>query len=119
MENLFNQIECKEAKAGEVIYDTEQFGNTLFFVLSGEVLICSESFTPPLEIDGGHFILLAAEQRYIMTAITDVQTILMHAGELYASITEDPEWDPDRLVILPILPALDDTLQRLKTLNQK
>ena len=34
----------------------------------------------------------------------------MHAGPLSEMITDDPEWNPDRPVILPICPSLAKTL---------
>lgn len=119
MKNFFNQFECREVKAGEVIYDTEQLDNILLFVIKGKLLICSKTSTPAIEINEGHFVLLPAEKRYIITTMTDVQTVLMHAGELSAMITEDPEWNPEQLIILPIFPALENTLQQLKTFNQE
>lgn len=39
MENYLNQFECKEVKAGEVIYDTKLFGSVLLFATKGAVLI--------------------------------------------------------------------------------
>ena len=71
MKNFINQFECKEVKAGEVVYDTEQMGNILLFVTAGKLLICSIA-TPVVEVNAGYFVLLPAEKRHIVTAITDV-----------------------------------------------
>lgn len=46
----------------------------------------------------------------IAIAITSTRLILMHAGPLSEMITDDPEWNPDRPVILPICPSLAKTL---------
>lgn len=60
----------------------------------------------------GIFVLSAiAEKSFIAAhAITSTRLILMHAGPLSEMITDDPEWDPDRPVILPICPSLAKTL---------
>ena len=71
MKNFINQFECKEVKAGEVVYDTEQMGNILLFVTTGKLLICSKTATPVVEVDEGYFVLLPTEKRHIITAITD------------------------------------------------
>ena len=115
MKNFINQFECKEVKAGEVVYDTEQMGNILLFVTAGELLICSIATTPVVEVNEGYFVLLPAEKRHIITAITDAQTVLMHAGTLSTMITEDPEWNPENPVVLPTFPSLAKTLFLLES----
>ena len=115
MKNFINQFECKEVKAGEVVYDTEQMGNILLFVTTGKLLICSKTATPVVEVDEGYFVLLPTEKRHIITAITDAQTVLMHAGTLSTMITEDPEWNPERPVVLPTFPSLAKTLFLLES----
>ena len=117
MKNFINQFECKEVKAGEVVYDTEQMGNILLFVTAGKLLICSIA-TPVVEVNAGYFVLLPAEKRHIVTAITDVQTVLMHAGTVSTMITEDPEWNPERPVVLPTFPSLAKSNFLLES-NQK
>ena len=62
------------------------------------------------DVDEGHFALLHAEKSFIAIAITSTRLILMHAGPLSEMITDDPEWNPDRPVILPICPSLAKTL---------
>ena len=118
MKNFINQFECKEVKAGEVIYDTEQMGNILLFVTAGKLLICSIA-TPVVEVNAGYFVLLPAEKRHIVTAITDVQTVLMHAGTLSTMITEDPEWNPERPVVLPTFPSLAKTIFLLESYQKE
>lgn len=115
MENLYKQFECKEVKAGEVVYDTELIGNILLFVTKGKLLICSESEIPVTEVSEGYFVLLPAEKRHIVRAITVVKTVLMKAGTLSAMITEDPEWNPERPVVLPTFPSLAKTVQQLES----
>ena len=119
MKNFINQFECKEVKAGEVAYDTESLGNTLFFVTKGKLLICSIATTPVVEVNEGYFVLLPAEKRHIITAITDVQTVLMYAGTLSTMITEDPEWNPERPVVLPTFPSLAKTLFLLESYQKE
>ena len=118
MKNFINQFECKEVKAGEVVYDTEQMGNILLFVTAGKLLICSIA-TPVVEVNAGYFVLLPVEKRHIVTAITDVQTVLMHAGTLSTMITEDPEWNPDRPVVLPTFPSLAKTIFLLESYQKE
>lgn len=119
MKNFINQFECKEVKAGEVVYDTEQMGNILLFVTAGKLLICSIATTPVVEVNEGYFVLLPAEKRHIITAITDAQTVLMHAGTLSTMITEDPEWNPENPVVLPTFPSLAKTLFLLETYQKE
>ena len=118
MKNFINQFECKEVKAGEVVYDTEQMGNILLFVTAGKLLICSIA-TPVVEVNAGYFVLLPAEKRHIVTAITDVQTVLMHAGTLSTMITEDTEWNPERPVVLPTFPSLAKTIFLLESYQKE
>lgn len=118
MKNFINQFECKEVKAGEVVYDTEQMGNILLFATAGKLLICSIA-TPVAEVNEGYFVLLPAEKRHIVTAITDVQTVLMHAGTLSTMITEDPEWNPERPVVLPTFPSLAKTIFLLESYQKE
>ena len=102
--NVLNQFECKIGKAGEILCNTDDTGNVLLFVSSGKLVIYNQNQTPVADVDEGHFVLLPAE------AITSTRLILMHAGPLSEMITDDPEWNPDRPVILPICPSLAKTL---------
>ncbi|MCD8137124.1 MAG: hypothetical protein LUH01_14730 [Parabacteroides gordonii] len=43
----------------------------------------------------------------------------MHAGSLSAMITEDPEWNPERPVILPIFPSLAKTIYLLESYQKE
>ena len=86
--NVLNQFECKIGKAGEILCNTDDTGNVLLFVSSGKLVIYNQ----------------------IAIAITSTRLILMHAGPLSEMITDDPEWNPDRPVILPICPSLAKTL---------
>lgn len=119
MENFFNQFECKEVKAGEVAYDTEPIGNVLLFATAGKLLICPKTSTSAIELDEGYFVLLPAEKDFLITAVTDAQIVLMHAGSLSAMITEDPEWDPDKPVILPIFTSLAKTIYLLESYQKE
>lgn len=108
--NVLNQLECKIGKAGEILCNTDDTGNVLLFVSSGKLVIYNQNQTPVADVDEGHFVLLPAEKSFIAIAITSTRLILMHAGPLSEMITDDPEWDPDRPVILPICPSLAKTL---------
>ncbi len=108
--NVLNQLECKIGKAGEILCNTDDTGNVLLFVSSGKLVIYNQNQTPVADVDEGHFVLLPAEKSFIAIAITSTRLILMHAGPLSEMITDDPEWNPDRPVILPICPSLAKTL---------
>lgn len=108
--NVLNQLECKIGKAGEILCNTDDTGNVLLFVSSGKLIIYNQNQTPVADVDEGHFVLLPAEKSFIAIAITSTRLILMHAGPLSEMITDDPEWNPDRPVILPICPSLAKTL---------
>ena len=108
--NVLNQLECKIGKAGEILCNTDDTGNFLLFVSSGKLVIYNQNQTPVADVDEGHFVLLPAEKSFIAIAITSTRLILMHAGPLSEMITDDPEWNPDRPVILPICPSLAKTL---------
>ena len=108
--NVLNQLECKIGKAGEILCNTDDTGNVLLFVSSGKLVIYNQNQTPVADVDEGHFVLLPAEKSFISIAITSTRLILMHAGPLSEMITDDPEWNPDRPVILPICPSLAKTL---------
>ena len=108
--NVLNQFECKIGKAGEILCNTDDTGNVLLFVSSGKLVIYNQNQTPVADVDEGHFVLLPAEKSFTAIAITSTRLILMHAGPLSEMITDDPEWNPDRPVILPICPSLAKTL---------
>ena len=108
--NVLNQLECKIGKAGEILCNTDDTDNVLLFVSSGKLVIYNQNQTPVADVDEGHFVLLPAEKSFIAIAITSTRLILMHAGPLSEMITDDPEWNPDRPVILPICPSLAKTL---------
>ena len=108
--NVLNQFECKIGKAGEILCNTDDTGNVLLFVSSGKLVIYNRNQTPIADVNEGYFVLLPAEKSFIAIAITSTRLILMHAGPLSEMITDDPEWNPDRPVILPICPSLAKTL---------
>ena len=108
--NVLNQFECKIGKAGEILCNTDDTGNVLLFVSSGKLVIYNQNQTPVADVDEGHKKILPAKKSFIAIAITSTRLILMHAGPLSEMITDDPEWNPDRPVILPICPSLAKTL---------
>lgn len=114
IENVLNQFEYKKVKAGENLCNTDYLGNILLFVIVGKLIIYNQSASPVAEVNEGHFALLSSDNSYNIKSITPAETILMHAGTLSASITEDPEWDPECPVVLSIFPSLAETLRQLK-----
>ena len=108
--NVLNQLECKIGKAGEILCNTDDTGNILLFVSSGKLVIYNRNQTPIADVNEGYFVLLPAEKSFIAIAITSTRLILMHAGPLSEMKPDDPEWNPDRPVILPICPSLAKTL---------
>lgn len=119
MTDYFNQFECKKAKAGEILYNTELIGNALLFVSSGKLRICNQNSIPIVEVNEGYFVLLPVDKNFIAIAETHVQTVLMHAGTLSEMITNDPEWNPESPVVLPIFPSLARTLYLIETYQHK
>lgn len=117
--NTLDQFECIRAKAGETLCNTDLTGNVLLFISSGQVVIRNKIQAPVAEVDEGYFVLLPAENTYIAAAITSVRAILMHAGPLSDLITNDPEWDPDHPVVLPIFPSLQKTLYLIESYQQE
>lgn len=114
IKNVLNQFEYKKVKAGENLYNTDYLGNVLLFVITGKLIVYNQSASPVAEVNEGHFVLLSGNKNYNIKTIIPAETILMHAGALSASITEDPEWNPECPVILPIFPSLAETLRQLK-----
>lgn len=110
MTNNLNHFECKKAKAGEILYDSTLTGNVLLFVSAGKLLISNQKRIPIVEVNEGQFVLLPAKVSHITIALTSARTILMHAGPLSEMITEDPAWNPELPVVLPIFPSLARTL---------
>lgn len=107
--NVLNQLECKIGKAGEILCNTDDTGNVLLFVSSGKLVIYNQNQTPVADVDEGHFVLLPAENHYCDSHHID--TTHTHAcRSAFRMITDDPEWNPDRPVILPICPSLAKTL---------
>ena len=112
--NVLNQFECKKANAGETLYNTSEIENVLLFVTVGKLIVYNQFSSPVAEVNEGYFVLLPGDQVYKITAVTPVETMLMHAGPLSACITEDPEWDPENPVVLPIFSSLANTLKQLE-----
>lgn len=114
MKQYLNQLESKNAEAGEVLFDKVLTDNVLLFVATGALMICSKKNKETIEVKEGHFILLPAETEHIATAVTTARIQVIHAGPLSDMIINDPEWNPERPVVLPILPALAHTLSQIE-----
>lgn len=114
MEHYIKQIESKEVKAGEVVFNRILNTNLLLFAFSGALLIRTPKDQLGMEVEEGHFVLLPSGIRYTITAVTTSHILYVHAGPLSQMIIDDPEWNPERLVVLPILPALEHTLRQIE-----
>lgn len=119
IENVLNQFEYKKAKAGEDLYNTDYLENVLLFVIIGKLIVYNQSASPVAEVNEGHFVLLSGENSYNIKTVTPTETILMHAGPLSATITEDPEWNPEYPVVLSTFPSLTETLKRIKEYTEE
>lgn len=119
MREIQNQFECKTAKEGEILYYTDVTGDVLLFVSKGNILVCNKDHLKLTEVKAGQFVLLSAAGRQIVKAITPVRTILMFAGPLVDMLIEDPEWDPDHPVVLPIFPELTRTLYLIENYQKE
>lgn len=114
MENTTNQFECRDVKAGEILFNATFQDNILLFVGEGTLLLRNKTQATLIEINEGHFVLLPAEIHHIATAITSVRTLFIYAGPLSDMIVNDAEWNPEHPIVLPIHPSLAHTLGRIK-----
>lgn len=114
MERYINQLECKDVAAGEVLFNRILNTNLLLFAVSGSVLIHLPKDQFEMEVTEGHFVLLPAGMHYTITAVAASHILYVHAGSLSKMIVDDPEWNPERPVALPILPALDHILRQIE-----
>lgn len=119
MTDYLNIYEYKEVEAGEALYNTTLIDNILLFVSSGKLTIYNSNAVPVAEVEEGYFVLLPAGRFYAVIAITSAHTIIMHAGYLSEMITEDPEWNPEKLVILPIFPPMIRTIYLIEAYQKK
>lgn len=114
MERYINQIETRDLQGGEVLFNRTLTTNLLLFVFTGALLIHVSKNNLELRVNKGHFILLSADILCTVTAVTPSHILRMQAGSLSKMIVDDPEWNPECPVILPILPALDHTLRQIE-----
>ena len=84
MKRYLNQLECKILRAGDSLFNTTTTDNLLIFVF--------------------HKVIASAPTRLI----------LIHAGSLSDMIINDPEWNVEKPVVLPIPPALAHTLNQIE-----
>lgn len=114
MKRYMNQLDCKEMNAGDILLNSILTDNLLIFVSSGSILFCNKKSQAEIKLEEGHFILLTADTHYIATAITQSHIQILQAGALSDMIINDPKWNPEQPVILPILPALAHTLNQIE-----
>lgn len=116
MKHYSNQLECKDLKSGEILLNGPQTDNVLLFVMSGTLLFGNRKSHNEIKLKEGYFILLAATSDYKAMAITQSHILILHAGNLSELLVNDPEWNPEKPVVLPILPALKQTLEQIEYL---
>lgn len=114
MKHYINQVESKDVKPGEILLNKTLTANLLLFVSTGVLLIRTQKDKPEIEVEEGHFVLLPAGTRQKATAVTASHILYIQAGPLSEMIVNDPEWNPERPVVLPILPALASTLRQIE-----
>ena len=106
MKRYLNQLECKILRAGDSLFNSTTTDNLLIFVFSGKLIIYSQEGTHIAEVAKDHFMLLIAS--------APTRLILIHAGSLSDMIINDPEWNVEKPVVLPIPPALAHTLNQIE-----
>lgn len=119
MMSVLKQFECKDVRAGEILFNTIFPDNVLLFVATGTLMLLNKKRAATTEVNEGHFVLLPAEIHHVATAITSVHTIFIYAGPLSDMIVNDPEWDPERPIVLPIHPSLAHALDQIEYFYQK
>ncbi|WP_297908871.1 hypothetical protein [uncultured Parabacteroides sp.] len=88
--------------------------NLLIFVFSGKLIIYSQEGIHIAEVPKDHFMLLAQNTNHKVIASTPTRLILIHAGILSDMIINDPEWNAEKPVVLPIPPTLAHTLSQIE-----
>lgn len=114
MERYINQIKSTDLQAGEVLFSKTLTTHLLLFVFTGALLIRIAKNNRELKVGKGHFILLAADIHCTATAAAASHLLFMQPGSLSKMIVDDPEWNPECPVVLPILPALEHTLRQIE-----
>lgn len=114
MKRYINQMECRDVKAGEPLLDTVRKNNLLVFVSTGSLQLDNPENVWKKRVEEGHFILLAAGRTPAVTVVADAHILLIQAGSLSEMIVNDPEWNPQQPVVLPILPPLAQTLSQIE-----
>lgn len=114
MKRYINQMECRDVKAGEPLLDTVRKDNLLVFVSTGSLQLDNPENVWKKRVEEGHFILLAAGRTPAVTVVADAHILLIQAGSLSEMIVNDPEWNPQQPVVLPILPPLAHTLSQIE-----
>lgn len=107
-------MECRDVKAGEPLLDTVRKDNLLVFVSTGSLQLDNPENVWKKRVEEGHFILLAAGRTPAVTVVADAHILLIQAGSLSEMIVNDPEWNPQQPVVLPILPPLAQTLSQIE-----
>ena len=113
MKRYLNQLECI-LRAGDSLFNSTTTDNLLIFVFSGKLIIYSQEGTHIAEVAKDHFMLLAQNTNHKVIASAPTRLILIHAGSLSDMIINDPEWNVEKPVVLPIPPALAHTLNQIE-----
>ena len=96
MKRYLNQLECKILRAGDSLFNSTTTDNHI------------------AEVAKDHFMLLAQNTNHKVIASAPTRLILIHAGSLSDMIINDPEWNVEKPVVLPIPPALAHTLNQIE-----
>lgn len=113
MKRYLTQLESRNVEAGETLFNTTLTDNVLLFVVTGALAITPKENQETI-VNEGYFILLPAKTEYMVTAIAASRIRMIQAGSLSDMIINDPEWNPERPVVLPILPALARILSQIE-----
>ena len=114
MKHYLNQLECKILRSGDSPFNNATTDNLLIFVFSGKLIIYSQEGTHIAEVTKDHFILLAQNTNLKIIASTSTRLILIHESSLSDMIINDPEWNLEKPVVLPIPPTLAHTLNQIE-----
>lgn len=96
------------------MFDNLRKDNLLVFVASGMLQLGNPENLWEEKVTEGHFILLAAGKVPVVTVLADAHLLLLRAGLLSETIVNDPQWNPEQPVVLPILPPLARMLSQIE-----
>lgn len=114
MKHYIDQLECKKMKEGDLLFDAPLTDHLFLFVLYGALEVGLPGIAPEISLNEKQFMLLTAGPYYPITALTAARILLIKTSSLPDLLTDDPQWKPDRPVVLPIFPALAHKLRLIE-----